>query len=289
LIDKILWASDGSEDSLDALTFTENLAKSFGSEILALYVIPDYFEVPVLEEFPSQELDLLAAWIKEKEVKGSDRLKAIAVRMKDRGVKFKTHITQGVPYLKIIETAEEEDAGLIVLGKGRADERNILGATALKVIRRSTIPILVAKKNAPTEGIKRIMVPTDLFNIESRDLQFTLEFARKLNAEIYSLTVVITGEGKYPPEVVERMRGNAYDKLAQHIERAGLEETVEPVVVTAKNAWVGIVNFAREKNIDLVVMNTYQGGKFRREEFIGSVAERVVQETSCPVITVKPE
>jgi len=36
-------------------------------------------------------------------------------------------------------------------------------------------------------------------------------------------------------------------------------------------------------------MNTYGGEEFRREEFIGSVAERVIQEAPCPVITVKPE
>ncbi len=289
MINKIVWASDGSQDSLDALSFTESLARSFGAEITALYVIPDYFEVPVLEDFPTQELDLLAAWIKEKEIKGSDRLNKIAAQMKEKGVTFGTRITQGVPYLKIIETAEEEQAGLIVLGKGRADERNILGATALKVIRRSMIPVLVVKKDSAARNIKRILVPTDLFNLESRDLQFTLDFAKDLNAEIYSLNIVITGDGKYPPEVIERMRGNAYDKLAHHIEKAGLEDRVEPVVVTAKNAWVGIVNFAKETDIDLVVMNTYQGGKFRREEFLGSVAERIVQEVPCPVITVKPE
>jgi nucleotide-binding universal stress UspA family protein len=35
-------------------------------------------------------------------------------------------------------------------------------------------------------------------------------------------------------------------------------------------------------------MNTYEGGEFRREEFIGSVAERVVQESPSAVITVRP-
>ena len=36
-------------------------------------------------------------------------------------------------------------------------------------------------------------------------------------------------------------------------------------------------------------MMTYGGGGFRREEFIGSIAERVVQEAQCPVITIRPE
>ncbi len=260
----------------------------FDSEILGLYVIPDYFEVPVLDEFPTQELDLLADWIKEKETKASDRLNSIAEQMKVKGIRFSTRITQGVPYLKIIETADEEKADLIVMGKGRAEERNILGATSLKVIRRSAIPVLVTKTDGRREGIKKILVPTDLYDIASRDLRFALDFAKDLDVEIYSLNIVVTGEGKYPPEVVERMRGNAYDKLTQQIEEAELEDRVKTVVSTAKNAWVGIVNFAEEKNIDLIVMSTYQGGKFRREEFIGSVAERVVQEAPCPVITVKP-
>lgn len=289
MINKIIWASDGSKDSIEALAFAGSLAGIFGSEILGLYVIPDYFEVPVLDEFPTQELDLLADWIKEKESKGSDRLISIAAEMEAKGLRFNTRITQGVPYLKIIEIAAEEDADLIVMGKGRAEEPNILGATALKVIRRSMVPVLVVKTDGSPKEIKRILVPTNLYDIDSRDLRFTLDFTRDLDVKITSLNVVVTGEGKYPPEVVERMRGNAYDKLTQRIEEAKVDENIQTVVITAKNAWMGIVKFAEEKDIDLIVMSTYEGGKYRREEFIGSVAERVVQNAPCPVITVKPE
>ena len=71
-------------------------------------------------------------------------------------------------------------------------------------------------------------------------------------------------------------------------EEAKLEDRVETAVESARNAWIGIVDYAKRKNIDLITMNTYGGYKFRREDFIGSVAERVVQEAPCPVITVKP-
>jgi nucleotide-binding universal stress UspA family protein len=288
LIKKIVWASDGSTDSVDALTFAENIARPLDSEIIGLYVIPDYFEVKALDEFPTRELDLLADWIKEKESKGSDRLNNISEELKSKGLRFRTRITQGVPYLKIIEAGEEENADLIVLGKGRAGERNILGATALKVLRRSRIPILIVRKDCAIKEIKRILVPTDLYNILSRDLQLALGLAKDLGAEIYSINIVATGEGKYPPKLVELMRGDAYNKLTEQVEEAMLEDTVETAVETARNAWIGIVNYAKEKNIDLIMMNTYGGYKFRREDFIGSVAERVVQEAPCPVITVKP-
>lgn len=288
MIKKIVWASDGSKDSVDALTFAENIARPLDSEIIGLYVIPDYFEVKALDEFPTRELDLLANWIKEKEFKGSDRLNNISEELKSKGLRFRTRITQGVPYLKIIEAGEEENADLIVLGKGRAEERNILGATALKVLRRSRIPILIARKGTAQKGIKRILVPTDLYNILSRDLQLALGLAKDLDAEIYSLNIVATGEGKYPPKLVELMRGDAYNKLTEQVEEAKLEDRVETAVETARNAWIGIVDYAKRKNIDLITMNTYGGYKFRREDFIGSVAERVVQEAPCPVITVKP-
>jgi nucleotide-binding universal stress UspA family protein len=193
-----------------------------------------------------------------------------------------------VPYLKIIEAGEEENADLILLGKGRAEERSLLGATALKVLRRSRIPVLIVRRESQQKVIKRILVPTDLYNIMSRDLQLALGLARDLQAEIYSLNIVATGEGKYPPKLIELMRGDAYNKLTEQVEEAKLEDRVETAVETARNPWIGIINYAREKNIDLIIMNTYGGYKFRREDFIGSVAERVVQESSCPVITVKP-
>ncbi len=84
------------------------------------------------------------------------------------------------------------------------------------------------------------------------------------------------------------MRGDAYNKLTEQVEEAKLEDRVETAVETSRNAWIGIINYAKEKNIDLIIMNTYGGYKFRREDFIGSVAERVAQESPCPVITVKP-
>lgn len=289
MIKKILWASDGSEDSLDALAYVEDVAQRCKSETLGLYVIPDYFEVDVKDQFPEQEYDLIAKWIKETESKESDRLNYIAKEFETKGLIFKTKITQGVPHLQIIKTAEEAGSDLIVLGKGRAKEKFLLGATALKVIRRSPIPVMVARKKDGPIKIKNILVPTDLFNIKSRDLLFTAGLAGYLDLNITSLNIVEIGNKKYPPEVVERLRGNSYNNLTQKVAEAKLGIKVNTVVKTAKNACKGIINYASENDIDLIFMNTYGGGEFRREEFIGSVAERVIQEAPCPVITVKPE
>ena len=288
MIKKIVWASDGSKDSLHALSHAENLARMFGAGIVGLYVIPEYFEVSTIDEFESERLDLLASWIKEKESKGSNRLSSIAAEMREKGLDFTTRIKQGVPYHRIVETAEEEKADLIVIGKGKSHEKNVIGGTALKVLRRSKIPVYIAKGEEPPTEIKKILVPTDLYRIMSRDLEVTLSIARQIDADIYSLNIVVTGEGKYPPKLIELARGDAYNKLTEQVEDAKLEDRVETVVETARNAWTGIVNYAKHKDIDLIVMTTYGDYKMRKEDFLGNVTERVVQESHCPVITVRP-
>ncbi len=289
MIKKILWASDGSEDSLDALAYVEDIAQKCKAETVGLYVIPDYFEVEVKDQFPEQEYDLIAKWIKETESRESDRLNGIAEQFKSKGLSFTTRIAQGVPHLQIIQAAEEANSDLIVLGKGRAKEKLLLGATSLKVIRRSPIPVMVARKKPGPIRIENVLVPTDLYNIASRDLLFTAGLAKDLDLNVTSLNVVEIGNKKYPPEVVERLRGNSYNNLTQKVAEAKLDIKVNTVVKTGKNAFKGIISYASENDIDLIFMNTYGGGELRREEFIGSVAERVVQEAPCPVITVKPE
>ncbi len=289
MIKKILWASDGSPDSIDALDYVRNIAEKCGGETVGLYVIPNYFEVDVEDQFPEQEYDLIAKWIKETESKESDRLQDIAKDFQSRGLSFRTQIAQGVPHLQIIQTAEQEGSDLIVIGKGRAEEKLLLGATALKVIRRSPIPVMVARKKDGPIKIKNILVPTDLYNIASKDLMFTTNLAQYLDLDITSLNIVEIGNKKYPAEVVERLRGNSYNNLTKKVSEANLGIQVNTVVKTATNAVEGIIKYASDNDIDIIFMNTYGGGEFRREEFIGSVAERVIQQAPCPVITVKPD
>lgn len=47
-----------------------------------------------------------------------------------------------------------------------------------------------------------------------------------------------------------------------------------------------IVRFARDKDIDLIVMGTH-GHTGLAHLFLGSVAEKVVRRAPCPVLTVR--
>jgi nucleotide-binding universal stress UspA family protein len=58
-------------------------------------------------------------------------------------------------------------------------------------------------------------------------------------------------------------------------------------VKAAPNAWKGIIDFVGEEDIDLIVIATH-GRKGISRFLLGSVAERVIQEAPCPVLSMGP-
>ena len=285
MIHKILWASDGSKDSIQALKHAELMAKKLKAQILSLLVIPDYYDVA--EKFPPDEKQRFAKWIEETTTKERKVLEDIGKDFKEKGINFKIEITSGIPYRQILKVADREKVDLIALGKGRAVERSILGGTALKVLRSSRLPVLTARGDGKSLEIKRILVPTDLSHVLSKDLNYAVELSEVFGATIYLLNIVEVGEHAFPPEIVEQMRGFAYREIVESMGKVKIKENIEASVEVAKNAWRGIVGFANEGDIDLIVMMSYGGGKLK-EDFIGSVAEKVIQESASPVITMTP-
>ena len=285
MIHKILWASDGSKDSIQALKYAELLAKEYKAQIFSLLVIPDYYDIA--EQFPSDEKQRFAKWIEETKAKERKALEDIGKDFKEKGISFKIEITSGIPYREILRIADREKVDLIALGKGRAVEKSILGGTALKVLRRSPLPVLTAREDGKSLEIKRILVPVDLSHGLSKDLKYAVELSKVFSATIYLLNVVEVGEHAFPPEIAEQMRGFSYKEIVESMGKVKIKENIEAYAEVAKNAWRGIVKFEDERDIDLIVMMSYGGGKLK-EDFIGSVAERVIQESVCPVITMTP-
>jgi nucleotide-binding universal stress UspA family protein len=67
-------------------------------------------------------------------------------------------------------------------------------------------------------------------------------------------------------------------------------EQVRQVVreVQSGPPFVEIVRYAKEHDVDLIVMGTH-GRTGIAHALIGSVAEKVVRKAPCPVLTVRPE
>lgn len=286
MIHKILWATDGSSDASEALKYVDMLAVKYKASVIGLSVVPEY--LGVIEGFSEEEKDRFSKWmegsVKEKEKK---RLENVERDFSARGLSFRKELVDGIPYREILRVATEQKVNLIAMGKGRAAEKSILGGTALKVLRKSSIPVLTAREDSQRSGIKRILVPTDQSRGLYRDFKYAIELSKSFGARVYILNVVETGEQMFPLEIIEQMKGFCFRELNENIGKVKIGENIDVAVEASKNAWSGIIKFVDSKDIDLIVMMTYGGGKFK-EEFIGSVTQKVIQEAPCPVLTITP-
>lgn len=147
------------------------------------------------------------------------------------------------------------------------------------------------------KAIRQILVPSDFSESSRAALDYAVELARPLDASIDVLHVweaplfmppaSLLETGVADTSLVEIFRKNAEDSLAQFVSEA----KHRGVRVRAAFAELGppahtIVEFARSREYDLIVMGTH-GRTGLSHALIGSVAERVVRHASCPVLTAR--
>ncbi|MFQ5515540.1 MAG: universal stress protein [Myxococcota bacterium] len=145
----------------------------------------------------------------------------------------------------------------------------------------------------PPLRFERILLPLD-FSPHSRK---ALEIARDL-AQRCGPAHLILVHAFFVPVEIEALATEHGEPILEHLSREATRELEEILtglqdagissefVVTRGYAEEVIVNLAREKAADLIVMGT-RGRSGLAHIALGSIAERVVRAAPCPVLTVK--
>ena len=140
--------------------------------------------------------------------------------------------------------------------------------------------------------IKRILVPTDLTNESERAIEFSLALAKIFGAQLTLFHVY------KEPYSVEYLRGPcAYDAVLEN--RRHFENTLNLIAEEARKRYPDcdtefrdgepcqeIVNMARERNIDLIVISTHHYNWLTRLAY-GCDSERILHHAPCPVLIMK--
>lgn len=145
--------------------------------------------------------------------------------------------------------------------------------------------------------MKTILVPTD-FSEKAKDaLSFALEFGEKVNAKIILMHVLdfpsssFSTTGGIDQSSAELIfHGEFIKRVHQKLEAIKASVTGSGCEVEVKmkygNPYVSISKEIAEEEVSYIVMGS-DGASGLAEVFIGSVAEKVIRNASCPVITVK--
>ncbi len=142
--------------------------------------------------------------------------------------------------------------------------------------------------------LKKVLVPTDFSESARHALTYGISFAREYEAELTLLHVVENLTVGYASdlfpvpmaEVFQEISGYAKAELAKLGAEARERDiaVVEQVIQGKPSA--EIVRFARETQVDMIVLGTHGKGMLDQALF-GSTTERVVRRAPCPVLTVR--
>lgn len=147
-----------------------------------------------------------------------------------------------------------------------------------------------------TKKACKILVPIDFSRYSWETFTFALSLQEHFTAEFHLLYVVVSGDLEYfstlggaPREDLERQSREARAEFEREIEKRRNEYPELNVAchVAAGVPFKEICRFADQENIGLIVIGTH-GRSGLSHLLIGSTAERVVQQASCPVLSIKP-
>lgn len=272
---------DGSELAEQALPYVLKIARGFDSEVVLLTVCP-----------PGDPLKhVLVEYLEKK-----------AEAFKVSKVKVRALCIDGEPANSILDFAAGSKVDLIAIsthGKGGLS-RWALGSIATKVVQRSHIPVFLVRSSERAEAavkLARILATLDGSQFAEAILPHVEAFARAMAGEVVLLQV--TEPVKVPQLAVyedwTKVEKDLTDKLRREAERylsrrkALLEEKrlkVTTRLLQGKPADT-ILQYASESDVDLIALTTHGFSGVSKWAY-GSVASRVVEGSTKPVLLVRP-
>lgn len=293
---RILFATDLSRSAEGAEVYASTLAASWGATLTVMKVLE--FPPGLDPENPVNRM-YLAELMKE----ASQGLVEVKKRTSVQGVAAQTRIATGIPSEEVLAAASAEGTDLIVVGTvGKTGVAHVLlGSTAERIIRNAPCPVLAVRTERsrpeqssgtlPPVKLGRLLVPVDFSDCSLDALEYAVIVAQRAKASLTLLHVmepVSYGlDFTLPhPDKRERMREAITSRLD------GLVSALASTQVTADYLLRGglpndsILEAARTGSADLIVMGTH-GRRGLSHVFYGSVAESVLRQAHCPVLTVR--
>ena len=144
-------------------------------------------------------------------------------------------------------------------------------------------------------SIKTVLVPTDFSEASETALTYGRAMAEAFGASLHLVHVMedllahAWAAEVYvasAPNLREEIERESRQRLETMLPEAGRERLQARVALLAGNPFIEIIRYAKAKDIDLIVMGTHGRGPIAHM-LLGSVAEKVVRKSPCPVLTVR--
>jgi len=276
----ILYATDLSKDSAEALPYAVSIAGKYGSTIFAAHVVSSLaFEVSP----PTMALQEIVAQALREAQTGMAGLEG---QMK--GMPHEIMLRKGDIWEELSAIVKDKAIDLIIVGThGRTGVSKLLmGSVAEKIFRQAPCPVLTVGPNVSGEprsivDMHTILFPTD-FSAESlAAAPYAISLAQENRARLYLLHVI--------PD------------SAPDFDEASLTARLLTLIPPEANLWCApkafveygevnqkIIDLADELAVDLIVLGTKGAARLAgiTTHLAMATACKVVSHSLCPVLTV---
>ena len=285
---KILVPLDGSELAEKALPYAKSIARLKNSNVILFAVS--------LTIFVDRRDRLFASY-----------LEVNAKELNEEGIKATTATSYGDVAEEIVKYANNNKMDLIVMathGYSRAKQW-MFGSITQKVLYGTEIPVLLIKSKSPevSAEFNRILLPVDGSPFSESTFPYVVELAKNTNKEILLLHIceppIVPSYGsrpinptwkKYRDDMwgeMEKLSTTYLKKTMAALKKKGIK--VKSRVIKAQSGEVAktIMQISKEENIDLIIIAT-QGRTGVSSWVYGSIANRIVEEFSQPILLIRP-
>jgi nucleotide-binding universal stress UspA family protein len=297
---KVLVATDLSDAADEAIRQGYDRARLSGGELAVCHIVPDVLrDSPLFPQTASEDTARQLDLTKQAAAAVEARVAVVTGAKPGTGPSsYRVIVESGTPETAIVRIAEESCATLVVVSsRGLTGlDRVLLGSVAARVVRYAHGPVLVARPHTTTG---RMLAATDFSDPAVPAVAVAVEEARALGAKLTLLHAVdllprpVMAWGTPfgaslvvpPKELVENVKASVEEALRADLARFGFGAQGD-VRAAVGDATTSILAAARDLDAQLVVVAT-RGRTGLRRMVLGSVAERIIEQSPCSVLAVR--
>lgn len=295
MVGKLLFAVDFSPFTEKLVACAGELGAAGLGDVVLLYVLESKKHAEIGDHLnPAHEAELKQA---------QEHLDKLAGEMEEQGLKVTRMLKTGDPAREIVETAQEEDVGVIFMGaKGKGFlDRALLGSVSSKVLKSADRAVMIQHcrvvkgeggyscENACELLFSNILVANDFSHYSELVQPLIVDLASTFCTPM-TLLHVIEGKSDMGYEVVyESKKEEAKEEMGK-LQQAGYElgdfcESVKYDVVSG-SVPSAILAYANEMDASLIVLGAF-GNRGVIDTLLGSITEKVVNKSDRPVLVLK--
>ncbi len=287
----IVVAVDFSPHSDDALAHATAIARTDDAELILAHCVPQ-LSLPAhggpgpLQGYSAHYAEMIA---KERTTR-AQKLRALCDDVERRGLRVRPLLLPSDASSELARAAAEQDADLIVVGTRGATglDRVLLGSVAEATVRRSSVPVFVARADSTPGEYRHIVVGTEFSDV----CPWALALARAVACpddtidvvHAWTMPLLAGAAGLGASETMrDQLRADAHDACADWVHRYAPNDSRVRAVAVERPAVDALCERAEAFGADLVVVGSHGRSGLRRL-VLGSTAEATVRHAPCSVL-----